>query len=88
MALLLPASRGGSPLALPDGVDGIGVMIMTVGMVLSEPPAFQFFPAIEVDMMAASVTMPQGTPIEATDEAVAKLEAGAARGGGSGGPGP
>ena len=58
---------------------GVGIMIVTIGMVLSGRPAFQFFPSIEADVMAASVTMPQGTPVDATGEAVARLEAGAAR---------
>ncbi|MCY4027253.1 MAG: efflux RND transporter permease subunit, partial [Acidobacteria bacterium] len=58
---------------------GVGTMIVTVGLVLSGRPAFQFFPSIEADVMAASVTMPQGTPVDTTGEAVAKLEAGAAR---------
>ena len=58
---------------------GVGTMIVTVGLVLSGRPAFQFFPSIEADVMAASVTMPQGTPVDATGEAVGRLEAGAAR---------
>ena len=58
---------------------GVGAMIVTVGMVLSGRPALQFFPSIEADVMAASVTMPQGTPVDVTGEAVGKLEAGAAR---------
>ena len=58
---------------------GVGTMIVTLGMVLSGRPAFQFFPSIEADVMAASVTMPQGTPVDVSAEAVAKLEAGAAR---------
>ena len=58
---------------------GVGIMIVTIGMVLSGRPTFQFFPSIEADFMSASVTMPQGTPVDATGEAVAKLEAGAAR---------
>ena len=58
---------------------GVGIMIVTLGMVLSGRPTFQFFPSIEADFMSASVTMPQGTPVETTGEAVAKLEAGAAR---------
>ncbi len=58
---------------------GVGTMIVTVGLVLSGRPAFQFFPSIEADVMAASVTMPQGTPVDTTGQAVARLEAGAAR---------
>ena len=57
---------------------GIGMMIVTLGMVLSGRPVFHFFPSIEADFMAASVTMPQGTPVDATSRAVEKLEAGAA----------
>ena len=41
---------------------GIATMLLTLGMVLSGRPNFHFFPSIEADFMAASVTMPQGTP--------------------------
>ena len=58
---------------------GVASMILTLGMVLSGRPNFHFFPSIEADFMAASVTMPQGTPVDATSVAVEKLEAGAAR---------
>ncbi len=58
---------------------GAGVMIVTVGLVLSGRPGFRFVPNLEIDVISASMTLPQGTPVEATGEAVAKLEAGAAR---------
>ena len=58
---------------------GVASMILTLGMVLSGRPNFHFFPSIEADFMSASVTMPQGTPVDATSVAVEKLEAGAAR---------
>ena len=58
---------------------GVGVMIVTVGLVLSGRPGFRFVPSLEIDVVSASMTLPQGTPVEATGEAVAKLEAGAAR---------
>ena len=58
---------------------GVGVMIVTIGMVLSGLPGFRFMPSIEANVISASVTMPQGAPVEATAAAVAKLEAGAAR---------
>ena len=58
---------------------GVATMILTLGMVLSGRPSFHFFPSIEADFMAASVTMPQGAPVDATSAAVEKLEAGAAR---------
>ena len=54
-------------------------MIVTIGMVLSGRPGFRFMPSIEANVISASVTMPQGAPVEATAAAVAKLEAGAAR---------
>ena len=56
---------------------GVATMIVTLGMVLSGRPTFHFFPSIETDFMAASVTMPQGTPVDVTSVAVEKLEAGA-----------
>ena len=58
---------------------GVGTMTVTVGLVLSGRPAFRFLPSIEADVILASVTMLQGTPVETTGAAVAKLEAGAAR---------
>ena len=58
---------------------GVSIMIVTLGMVLSGQPTFEFLPSIEAEFMSASVTMPQGTPVDATGEAVAKIEAGAAR---------
>ena len=50
-----------------------------VGLVLSGRPGFRFVPSLEIDVISASMTLPQGAPVEATREAVAKLEAGAAR---------
>ena len=53
--------------------------ILTGGMVLGGWTNFHFFPSIEADFMAASLTMPQGTPVDRTSEAVQKLETGAER---------
>lgn len=58
---------------------GGAAMILTIGLVLSGRPGFHFFPSIEADFMSATLTMPQGTPVDVTSEAVAKIEAGAAR---------
>ena len=58
---------------------GLASLVLTIGMVLSGRPDFHFFPSIEANFMVASLTMPQGTTVEATSEAVAKLEAGAGR---------
>ena len=58
---------------------GVSTLILTGGMVLGGWTSFHFFPNIEADFMAASITMPQGTPVRDTAEAVRKLEAGAER---------
>ena len=58
---------------------GLATLILTGGMVLGGWTTFHFFPSIEADFMAASVTMPQGTPVDVTSQAVEKIEAGAVR---------
>ena len=58
---------------------GLSTLILTGGMVLGGWTNFNFFPSIEADFMAASITMPQGTPVDMTSQAVEKLEEGAAR---------
>ena len=58
---------------------GLATLILTGGMVLGGWTSFHFFPSIEADFMAASITMPQGTPVDMTSQAVEKLEAGAER---------
>ena len=58
---------------------GVAMLIVTGGMVLGGWVSFHFFPSIEADVMAASITLPQGTPADATSAAVEKLEVGAAR---------
>ena len=58
---------------------GVGVLIVTAGMVVSGRPTLEFLPSVEAEFMSVSVTMPQGTPADATSAAIAKIEAGAAR---------
>ncbi len=58
---------------------GVSTLILTGGMVLGGWTSFHFFPSIEADFMSASITMPQGTPVSDTAQAVGRLEAGAAR---------
>ena len=58
---------------------GVAMLILTGGMVLGGWTSFHFFPSIEADVMAASITLPQGTPASVTSGAVEKLEVGAAR---------
>ena len=58
---------------------GLSTLVLTGGVALSGWTSFQFAPSIENEFMTASITMPLGTPAEATSDAVAKYEAGAAR---------
>ena len=58
---------------------GLSGLMLTAGIALSGSTGFRFFPSIENEFMSASVTMPLGTPVEVTSEAIAKFEAGAAR---------
>ena len=54
---------------------GLATLILTGGMVLGGWTSFHFFPSMEVDVVAASVTLPQGTPVSVTSAAVEQLEA-------------
>ena len=58
---------------------GVAMLVLTAGMVLGGWTSFHFFPSMEADVMAASITLPQGTPVSVTSTAVEKLEVGAAR---------
>ena len=58
---------------------GLSTLILTGGMVLGGWANFHFFPSIEADFMSASVTMPQGTPVDVTSRAIRRLEEGATR---------
>ena len=58
---------------------GVSTLVLTVGMVLGGWTNFHFFPSIESDFMAGSITMPQGSPVSATSDAVRKPEQGAER---------
>ena len=58
---------------------GLSGLMLTAGIALSGSTSFRFFPSIENEFMSASVTMPLGTPVEVTSEAIARFEAGAAR---------
>ena len=51
----------------------VGVLILAGGLVASGRVVFQFFPEITRDQMQAVLTMPFGTPIERTEDAVQRL---------------
>ena len=58
---------------------GIAALTLTGALVLSGRLTLRFFPSVEAEFITAEVTMPLGTPIEATLQAVEKFEAGASR---------
>ena len=57
----------------------LSTLVITLGMVLGGWITFSFFPAVEAQFMSASVTMPLGSPVSATSDAVRRLEVGAGR---------
>ena len=58
---------------------GLSLLILTGGAVLAGWVAFNFMPSVEADHIAATLTMPQGTPKEVTSRAVERLEQAAAQ---------
>ncbi len=53
---------------------GVVVLAVTMSLFASGRMNFQFFPAVEGTHLYAALTMPEGTPVEATSRAVAQLE--------------
>jgi multidrug efflux pump subunit AcrB len=56
---------------------GVVVLAITVALFASGRMQFQFFPAVEGTHLYAKLTMPEGTPVEKTAQAVARLESAA-----------
>ena len=52
----------------------IAVGLITIGLVAGGWIRFTFFPPVESDTISASLTMPEGTPIDVTAAAVARIE--------------
>jgi multidrug efflux pump subunit AcrB len=52
----------------------IASLLVTSGIVLSGRIKFEFFPEVEADFVIARLTMPLGTPVEVTTEAVTRIE--------------
>lgn len=52
----------------------VGILMITLALFLSGRIEFQFFPGIEGNRIYATLTMPQGTPLERTEAAVVQLE--------------
>ncbi len=53
---------------------GLAILFITIGFIAGGYIKFTYFDAVEADNMIATLTMPQGTPIEKTKEVVKKLE--------------
>ncbi len=53
---------------------GLATLIFTLGLVGAGFVRFIFFPQVEAEFVIAALTMPQGTPVEVTSEAVTHLE--------------
>lgn len=58
---------------------GVAALTMTAGLILGGWIGFVFLPQVPADNVAAILTMPQGTPAEATARVVRRLEASAIR---------
>jgi multidrug efflux pump subunit AcrB len=58
---------------------GLALLVLTGGLIVGGYTSFVFFPSIEADFMSASVTLPQGAPVDSTSRALARVEAGAER---------
>ncbi|MDH3993930.1 MAG: efflux RND transporter permease subunit, partial [Gammaproteobacteria bacterium] len=56
---------------------GVVVLAITLSLFASGRMQFQFFPAVEGTHLYAKLTMPEGTPVEKTAEAVHQMEAAA-----------
>ena len=52
----------------------VGVLLVSVALFASGRLRYQFFPAVEGDIVYATLTMPPGTPAEVTEAAVLQIE--------------
>ena len=53
---------------------GFAIFVVTIGFIVGGYIKFTFFDSVEADNMIATLTMPQGTPVEQTKEIVERLE--------------
>lgn len=53
---------------------GVGTLIITMALAAGGWVKFTFMPQVEADNVVAFLTMPEGTPVEQTEEALKKLE--------------
>jgi multidrug efflux pump subunit AcrB len=55
----------------------VGILLVTAALLVSGRVVFQFFPSVEGNRLYATLTMPEGTPVQLTEQAVKRLEAAA-----------
>jgi multidrug efflux pump subunit AcrB len=53
---------------------GISIFLVTIGFIVGGYIKFVFFDTVEADNMLATLTMPQGTPVEQTKEIIERIE--------------
>jgi multidrug efflux pump subunit AcrB len=53
---------------------GVAIFLVTVGFIVGGYIKFVFFDTVEADNMIATLTMPQGTPVEQTKEIIERIE--------------
>jgi len=70
----LPAVRSALRWRYVTVACGIVVLALALSLFISGRMTFQFFPAVEGNHLYATLTMPEGTPVEATARAVGQLE--------------
>jgi len=52
----------------------VAIFLITIGLIAGGFIKFTFFDPVEADNMIATLTMPQGTPIEQTEEVIKRIE--------------
>ena len=52
----------------------LAALILVLGLIASGRISFQFFPSVEGDRIYATLTMPEGVPVEKTSAAIGRLE--------------
>jgi multidrug efflux pump subunit AcrB len=53
---------------------GLAALILMGGLIAGGRIVFQFFPSVEGDRLFAALVLPEGTPVEVTQQAAARLE--------------
>jgi multidrug efflux pump subunit AcrB len=74
--VFVPSLRVALRLRYATLAGGAVALALTLELIIGRHLRFDFLPPVEADNMAAQITMPLGTPVERTAEAVERIEAG------------